>query len=118
MIGARSSASVVLCLALAGLPACGSAEPPIDTPRPERIAESLSQIYAYCIEQIHSGREQGRPAAVQALTTLERDYRSAPNTAFAGEARDQVRLALRQAARQLRTCDPALATRALASSVR
>ncbi len=118
MIGAKRWASVALCVALAALPACGSGDNSIDTPRSERIAESLSQIYAYCVENIQSSREQGRPAAVSALTTLERDYQSAPNTAFAAEGRDHVRLALRQAARQLQACDPPLARRAEASSVR
>ncbi len=118
MIGARRWASVALCVALAALPGCGSADTSIDTPQAERIAESLSTIYAYCVESIQASSEQGRPDAVSALTTMERDYRSAPNTAFAAEGRDQVRLALRQAARQLRACDPSLARRAKASSVR
>ncbi len=117
MIGAKRWASAALCVALAALPACGSADTSIDTPRAERIAESLSTIYAYCVESIQASSEQARPAAVSALTTLERDYRSAPNTPFAGEGRDQVRLALRRAARQLQACDPPLARRAKASSV-
>ncbi len=118
MIGAKRWASVLACLALTGLPACGSGDNSVDTLRSARIAESLSQIYAYCVENIQSSSEQRRPAAARALTTLARDYQSAPNTAFAGEGRDHVRLALRRAARQLQTCDPPLAKRAEASSVR